>query len=98
MWRDAICVLGVRCHEGACVLSAVLVASRVCDTRTEDAQRAHLPEALVELRKRTSSFALPKVPSAKFTNVKDVTRGQEKALARGASQQGNNCVEEEQAI
>jgi len=34
------------------------------------------------MRKRTSSFALPKVPSAKFTNVNDVTRGQAKSLAR----------------
>ena len=39
-------------------------------------------EALEALRKRNSSFALPKVPSAKFTNVNDVTRGQQKSLAR----------------
>ena len=39
--------------------------------------------ALEELRKRTSSFALPTVPSAKFSgHVKDVTRGQEKSRAR----------------
>ena len=40
--------------------------------------------ALEEMRKRTSSFTLPKVPSAKFTNVNDVTRGQVKSLARGS--------------
>ena len=53
------------------------------EDETAREQRKH--EALEELRKRTSSFALPKVPSAKFTNVNDVTRGQTKSLARAGS-------------
>ena len=49
---------------------------------TERLREERQQDALEALRKRTSSFALPRVPSSKFTNVNDVTRGQQKSLAR----------------
>ena len=65
---------------GTTEISSPSLAEQVKDrVRMREVRKS---EALEEMRKQTSSFALPKMSSAKFTTINDVTRSQVKSLAR----------------